>query len=96
MILEPVFEASYTFAILFGACEFCQRINNAFSEIDNVIGQINFYRFPIKIIRMLPIILMAAQQPVGFKCFGSIWCSRETFEKVCLIENHNVNFSSFN
>lgn len=82
---------------LFVTCEFCQQISNAFSEIDDTIGQFNWYRFPNEINQMLPTILMMTQQPIEMKCFGSISCSQETFKKVQLIiQNHSVDFSSFN
>lgn len=67
-------------------CELGQRISNAFEEIDDVIAQYNWYLFPDKLKRMLPIILMNTQDRVAFECFGSIACSREAFRKVCLIK----------
>lgn len=47
-----------------------------------MIEGLDWYRFPIKLQKMLPIILIDAQQLVALDCFGSITCSREVFKQV--------------
>lgn len=69
-------------ACVFIACEFSQRVNNAFNELEEKITQLKWYRFPIKNKRMLPLIMGFLQQPVALECFGSIFCCREVFKNV--------------
>ena len=75
---------------LFVTCEFCQQISNAFEEINDLIVQFNWYRFPNEINRMLPAILIVTQHPAKFKCFGSISYDRETFKAVRSYRNENL------
>lgn len=46
--------------------------------------EFDWYLFPSEIQRMLPIIMMYAQQPVGIACFGSTTCNRDTFKYVSM------------
>lgn len=91
LILASVFLASDVLCILFCICDLFQRITDAYNGINDVMIQFDWYRFPIQINRMLPIILMANQRPVNFECFGSISCNRETFGRVCF--NHKIHDS---
>lgn len=82
MVLQlTVFDACLAFGTLAMACELCQRIENAFAQIDDAIGQFDWYLFPIEIQRILPTIIVMAQQPVTVECFGSASCNREQFKK---------------
>lgn len=45
IILVSIFEASNLFLWLFVTCDLCQRITNAFNEIDDVIGRFDWYLF---------------------------------------------------
>ena len=67
---------------MFIACEISQRVNDAFNGLNLTIHQFDWYLFPIEIQRMLPMIIVVAQQPVTLECFGSISCSREVFKNV--------------
>lgn len=82
VLLITVFETIYAFVIVFITCELGQRVNLAFVECNDMIDQFGWYRFPLKIQRMLPMIMDFSQQPVEIKCFGSTACSRETFKYV--------------
>lgn len=82
MVFISIFKACDVLCVLFGVCEFCQRISNSFSEIEDLIEQTEWYRFPNEVNRMLPAILLITQQPVGFLAFGSISCTRSTFKTV--------------
>lgn len=74
---------------VFIACELSQRMNDAFDGIDATIAQFDWYLFPIKIQRTLPMIIANAQQPVTLECFGSIVCSRQVFGKVGIKQKAN-------
>lgn len=84
-----IVEACYAFGVVFVCCELSQRASNAFEEIENMIGVIDWYLFPEGIKRMLPTIVLNLQQPVVLKCFGSTLCSREAFKMVNLLQYSN-------
>ena len=77
-----MFYACYATGLAFLTCEFLQRISDAFEEIEDVTVQCDWYLFPDKIKRMLPTILINAQQPVEMKLFGNFSCNRDAFKKV--------------
>lgn len=68
--------------MVFFACEIGQRFSNAFDNIDDTIGQFDWYLYPVKIKRMLPTLMINTQQPFEIMCFGSKACTRETCKKV--------------
>lgn len=68
--------------MLFFACELGQRVTNAYEEIDDKIDHFNWNLYPMKIQRLLPILMMNTQQRMEIMCFGSRACTRETFRKV--------------
>lgn len=82
VLLVLFFEACYSFGLIFIVCELCQRATNEFGDVNDVIGQFAWYRFPTIIKKRLPTIIQFAQQDIVFECFGSISCSREAFKKV--------------
>lgn len=67
---------------VFIVCEIFERISGKFESINAMINQYEWYLFPTRLQKLLPIVLFHAQQPVSVKCFGSIPCNRETFKKV--------------
>lgn len=74
----------WAFVTIFLICEFGHRIGDKFEETNRLFDQLSWYTFPVGMWRMLPTILLAAQQPVRFDVFGSISCSRNDFRKVWL------------
>lgn len=81
--------ACAAFGLLFFTCEVGQRFSDEFDDICDVIEQFNWYAFPAQVQRMLPIIILAAQQPVAVECFGSIMCLRDTFKSVSTSKEKN-------
>lgn len=77
-----IFEIIYAFGTLLIACEICQRVNLAFEECSDMVDQFEWYLFPTKIQRMMPLILNFTQQPIEITSFGSAACDRETFKSV--------------
>lgn len=73
----------WTFFYILIACECGERVSSAFGEIGYVVCQFDWCLFPVEMWKMLPTILIFAQQPVEIPIFGSISCTRETFKKVC-------------
>lgn len=76
------FYGLYSFGIVLIACELGQIACNAFEGICKRIETFDWYLFPCRIQRMLPMILIIAQQPTEFRCFGSVSLLREYFKKV--------------
>lgn len=63
-------------------CEICQRINLVYEKCYDMIGQIEWYLYPVEIQRLLPLIIMVAQRPIQIVYFGSGTCDRELIKKV--------------
>lgn len=63
-------------------CELGERLISAYSEIDDVMSQIDWYLFHIKIQKIMPIIIVNSQKPISITIFGSMTTNRETFHKV--------------
>lgn len=82
MILMTIFEAFYAVCIVFVTCERGEQFTITYGELENVIKEFDWYLFSIEIQRLLPIILLGAQQPIELQCFGSLSTSRESFKKV--------------
>lgn len=85
MLLVVFIEVAYAFGLLCVACELGERFRNLFDEIAVTIEQFKWYSFPFGMQRILPIIILNAQEPVAIACFGSILCDRKSFKFVSLI-----------
>lgn len=75
-------EACCAFGFVLFVCEIGQRFSVQFDDVMLVIDQFDWNTFPINVQRMLPIIMLNAQEPVELECFGSVMCSRATFKGV--------------
>lgn len=82
MLVVPLFELFWAFTLVLLSCELGSRISNEFEEINERIDQLKWYLFPLEMRRLMMMIEMNSQEWVGFACFGSIPCDRETFKKV--------------
>lgn len=92
MLLVIISYAFYAFGTLLISCDLGERLSNSYSGIMKKIEQFEWYLFAIELQKILPIIMIAAQQPVEIECFGSISCSHETFKKVKFGHtNHSKN-----
>lgn len=65
-----------------GVCEAGQKFSDAFSQNDDVLGQLQWYLMPIEIQKMLPPVIINTQKPIDIKFFGTMACNREQFKKV--------------
>lgn len=83
VIVVPAVELFVAFALVLISCELAGRISINFEHICDTIANSKWYLFPISIRKILPTILINAQEEVYFECFGSIPCNRETFKRVC-------------
>ena len=82
MVFISLFELLITLILLFIACELAGLVSNEFQNINDLIDQFDWYLFPLEMKKILPFIMLNAQQSVDFECFGSLACNRETFKKV--------------
>lgn len=87
MLFEAVFYGFWASILVYTSCECGQQFTDAFSHFDYVIGELDWHLLPIEIQRLLPMIIMNAQQPMMVKCYGNISCGRETFKKVTQTNN---------
>lgn len=65
-------------------CNALEELHTRFEEID-IFQQCKWYRYPIKIRRALPIIIVYSQNLNFIKVFGDITASRETCQRVIQI-----------
>lgn len=65
-------------------------VTSAFSVASVDIFHCDWFLFPMNIQRMLPVIIQNARQPVYFRGFGNVICTREAFKGVA-----NLAFSYF-
>lgn len=91
-LAAPIGEIVWTNILLYIYCELGERVSNGFVEVYGVFCQYQWYLFPINVQRMLPNLLIIAQQPVALQGPGKSLCTRETFKKVCL----KTNFLNYN
>lgn len=83
MIAVFIVQVYFVFGIAFIICEIGQRVSDSFDQIFDTIDQFEWYLFPIKIQRLLPTLLIIAEQPVEIAVIGSTSPNRNTLKKVC-------------
>lgn len=82
MLLMEIGYGLYSFGVVFICCEIAQHASNAVDSFDMEIGQTDWYLYPIKMKKMLPMMMIMAQKPAQLKWFGSMAADRELFKKV--------------
>lgn len=80
--MESILYGFWAIILVFFSCEIGQRFTDAYEEIDDKIESFDWYLLPMKIQRMLLILMVNTQQVVYIECFGSMACGRDTFKKV--------------
>lgn len=91
ILIETAFEVFYSFCVVFIACELGERLMSEFEDIDYVICQFDWYLLPAEVQKIIPTIIINAQQAVCIECFGSTNTNREAFQKVCLMWNNSYD-----
>lgn len=77
-----VIEVLSAFGLVLACCELGEQFSAEFDDINVVIDRFKWYSFPIEVQRMLPYIILIAQQPVAIECFGKVLCLRSTYKSV--------------
>lgn len=84
MLANASFEGLWAFAFIVFFCEFGHHVYNAFDDLNAAIDQFDWYRFPIEIQKVLPIIMKGCQNTSSIKGYGDVLCIRDTSKKVKL------------
>lgn len=79
----------FSFAVVFMFCEFGEQLRRRFDEINNAICDLDWYTFPPHVQRMIPTILLSAQNPPELMAYGGVSSSRITFKAV----SFNIHFT---
>lgn len=82
VLLDAILLFLGALGLLLFTCEMGHRFRDAFSDMNDALGQLNFYLFPIDIQRILPTVIMYAQEPLNVGFFGSLSATREQFKQV--------------
>lgn len=69
-------------AVVSIACEICQQFSDILNEVNDELAQLDWYLFPTKIQRMLPVIIDNVQKDVSVESFGIVSLNREQLKKV--------------
>lgn len=70
--MAPMVKLFWSFSLVFINCELPGRIGNQFDDIEYLINQFKWYLFPYDVQKILPFVILNAQELVGFECFGAI------------------------
>lgn len=84
ILVNPLCEMCWSFALIFFVCEFGHKISDKFDEFGYEISQLDWYLFSLEIQKMLPFFLIVADRPPDLNVFGDVSCGREDFKMVSL------------
>lgn len=74
--------AMFAFGLVFAFCDFGDQLGCRSSEINDAICKLDWNTFPIRVQRMMPMIIHTTQNPAKIKAYLGVPCSRETYKKV--------------
>ena len=76
--------------LAFVPCELSERLSIEFVKVCDAVDELNWYKFSIRMQKMIPIIMINTQEPVALRCFGSIFCGRSVFKQVRVLDKTQV------
>lgn len=82
MLWKSSFLFFLVFVMVFVSCEMGQQLTNIFEDIAIKFEQLNWYSYPMEFQRVLPTILIGAQELIIITCFGIFDGSREQLKRV--------------
>lgn len=83
----------WAFVQIFIFCNLGENVSNRFVEIKDMIYYCDWYTFPNGLQKLLPTIMMSAQEPVIIHGFANLSCTRDSFKKVFFfLSKLNVHF----
>lgn len=62
VIVVMILESIAAFALVGFSCEIRQRLASDIGDINDAIGKLKWYKFPLKVQRILPILIITAQK----------------------------------
>lgn len=77
----------WSFALFLISCEIGERAINECNKIEYEIYEFDWYTFPIEIRKILPTLILVAQEKCVVKLFGSNAVCRNTFGCVSVIND---------
>lgn len=80
-LFPPLNMAFWSFAQIFFICELGTRISDRYDKIYRETFRYNWYIFPMKIQKCLPILMHGTQQPVVISGFENNQCNRVIIQK---------------
>ncbi|XP_031619487.1 putative odorant receptor 85d [Contarinia nasturtii] len=72
----------WTFCLLFLNCYRGEEVTGAFEEVADEFYQCEWFSFPNKLQRIIPILTINGQQPVKITAYGGYSCSHERFQTI--------------
>lgn len=72
----------WSFIQIFLFCEFGERLTRQFININKELAECDWYKFPLNIRKLLPMVLNGTQNPLVLTGIGQLKCTRETFKAV--------------
>lgn len=81
-LIGPFSELLWSFGLVWIFCNLCEKLTTAFEEVCGAFDLLDWYFYPPKMTKILPVMIMNAQRRVVVECFGKISCSLETFKAV--------------
>lgn len=81
-LIDPFTRIFWSIAQIYLFCNFGENVTNRFSAINDSVYECSWYSFPKEVQRILPIVMVSAQQSLVIKAFGNILCTRQTFKTV--------------
>lgn len=71
---------------IFATCEIGERMYQNSYDVEDKIEQLDWYKYPYEVQRMIPVFIMNAQKGIAIEFFGTISCSRAQFTKASPFE----------
>lgn len=81
-MIRPIILDFWSFCSLALFCHFGEIVSSRFDEIDNAMFQSEWYLFPNRIQRVLPLVISGTQQPVIIRGFGNLLLTDDSFKRV--------------
>lgn len=93
-LITLIQELFQSFTLVFWITEAGNHICSQFDGLSDLIFHSAWYHCPLDVQRLLPLTLIAAQDPFVLTGFGNILCTRGTFVNVSshLIRNFNISW----
>lgn len=88
----PVPLLFWSFSQMFIFSELGERLSDRFNQLDTAIIYCDWYTFPLKLRKSLPMILEGTQKPIRLRGYGNVPCTRETFKNVRGTQLKFMNF----